>query len=172
MKPQRITKEDALEKMQIFNDDKLSLFMATVSEDGEPFVSYTPYVEDEDFNIYVVISNTVPHSFNLEANGKASVMTIEDEAKCSHIYARERFYASVKSEKIEKDDERKAKIMDIFAKRFGEDVRMFDKMPGFSMFKLIPQDSNLVLGFGSAYSISTDRKSIELKNIGHKAKHK
>ncbi len=170
-KPVRISEEDALKTLETFNDDKLSIVIASVNEHGEPFVSYSPYVEDKDFNMYIIISGGVPHAHNLATTKKASVMTIEDESKCKNIYARGRFYGQVKAEKFAEDDERKDEIMEMFVKRFGPHVKMFNKMPDFRIYKLSPVDANLVLGFGSAYKISADRKSASIKNAKHEEKH-
>ncbi len=168
MKPKRVSKKDALKIAQTFNVDKMSLFLSSVDENAQPFASYSPFVEDEEFNIYIIISDIVPHSHNLNTTKKASIMIIEDESKCDHIYARKRFYGKVQAQKMANDDEKRKKIMDLFKKRFGKEVLIFDTMSDFNIYKLILQDANLVLGFGSAFSISPNRKEIYQKSIGHK----
>ncbi len=164
--------QEALEQLDTFFDDKLSLMMATVSDDGEPFASYAPYVEDEDHNYYVYLSGSVPHSVNMSANGKVSIMMIEDEAKCDHIFGRKRFYASASAEAFSADDSRTEKINSLFAEKFDSKVKYFFKMPDFRIYKITPKDGNLVLGFGSAYKVSGDRKSTGLKSVGHNENHK
>ncbi len=161
--------KEALEQLDTFFDDKLSMMMATVSEEGEPFCSYTPYVEDEDHNYYIYISGSVPHSANMSANGKVSIMMIEDESKCEHIYARKRFYAQATAEAFSPNDERTEAINELFAKKFDSKVKYFFKMPDFRIYKITPKDGNLVLGFGAAYKVGGDRKSMGLKSVGHNA---
>ncbi len=170
-KPVRIKEEDALKRLETFNDDKQSIVISSADENGVPFVSYSPFVEDKDFNMYIIISGGVKHAHNLSKTKQASIMTIQDESQCKNIYARERFYGLVEAEKFEENDSREAEIMELFVAKFGPHVKMLTKMPDFRIYKLVPKEANLVLGFGSAYSVSVDRKSINIKNAEHEQKH-
>lgn len=169
--PQRIKVEDALKELETFCDDKHTIVMATVNEDAQPFVSYAPYVEDEDKNYYVYLSGYVPHAHNMYKTKKASIMMIEDESKCANYFGRKRLYFQVDVEKFEENDERAEKINELFTKKFGENVKFLQKMPDFRIYKLIPQQIDFVLGFGSAYKVSKDRQSLKLKNAVHEETH-
>jgi len=89
---QRITIEDAQKELVPFLQNIQSVLLSTVDRECEPFVSYSPFVEDEEGNFYVFISTAVQHSHNMNATGKAHIMFLEDESVSDHIYARRRMY--------------------------------------------------------------------------------
>ena len=163
--------EEAQKEMVSFLENIQSVLLSTVSADAEPFVSYSPYVEDEEGNFYVFISTAVNHSHNMNATKKAHIMFLEDESVTDHIYARRRMYFKADAEKFEENDERTEKIHDLFKKRFADKVSFFSMMKDFQYYKLTPKEGNFVLGFGGAYKISKDRKTLLLNEIGHTKSH-
>ena len=165
------TIEDAQKEMVPFLQNIQSVLLSTVNKDAEPFVSYSPYVEDEEGNFYVFISTAVNHSHNMNATKKAHIMFLEDESVTDHIYARRRMYFKADAEKFEEDDEREEKIHDLFKKRFGDKVSFFSMMKDSRFYKLTPRDGNFVLGFGGAYKISADRKTLKINDGGHSRSH-
>lgn len=169
--PVRISEDKALEELGTFLNDKQSLVMATVDENAEPFVSYTPYVEDEAGSYYIYISGFVAHARNLQATKKASIMFIEDESKCGHIFGRKRLSFKVDAQKFEENDARNESINKLFTEKFGNKVHFLQKMPDFRIYKLTPKSGDFVLGFGSAYKVSGDRKTLSIKDAEHKEKH-
>ncbi len=158
-----ISPKEAIEILESFHEDKQSIVMATADKNGVPFVSYAPFVEDEELNIYVMLSRHVKHAQNLVDTKIASIMSIEDESKCENIFARGRFYGQVEANKIDKVDG----VVELFVKRFGDIAGMIAKMSDFEIYKLSFVDANLVLGFGAAFNVSLDRKSAKLKSIKH-----
>ena len=168
---QRTTKEDAQKELVPFLNNIQSVLLSTVNKEGEPFVSYSPYVEDAEGNFYVFISTAVNHSHNMSATGKAHIMFLEDESVTDHIYARRRMYFKADASAFEQNDEREEKIHDLFKERFGEKVSFFSMMKDSRFYKLSPKDGNFVLGFGAAYKIASDRKSLELNDKGHSKSH-
>ena len=165
------TIEDAQNEMVPFLENIQSVLLSTVDKDAEPFVSYSPYVEDDEGNFYVFISTAVNHSHNMNATKKAHIMFLEDESVTDHIYARRRMYFRADAEKFEEDDEREEKVHDLFKKRFGDKVSFFSMMKDSRFYKLTPRDGNFVLGFGAAYKISDDRKTLSLNDKGHSTSH-
>jgi len=163
--------EEAQKEMIPFLENIQSVLLSTVDKDAEPFVSYSPYVEDEEGNFYVFISTAVNHSHNMNATKKAHIMFLEDESVTDHIYARRRMYFRADAEKFEENDERAEKIHDLFKKRFGEKVSFFSMMKDSRFYKLTPRDGNFVLGFGGAYKISADRKTLKINDGGHSRSH-
>lgn len=111
------------------------------------------------------------HSHNMSATKKAHIMFLQDESKASHIYARERMYFKVDVDKFEENDNRADGIFQLFDKKFKEKVSFFSMMKDSRIYKLIPKDGNLVLGFGSAFKISDDKKTLYLNDKGHSTSH-
>lgn len=168
---QKITIEDAQTQLVSFTKNMESLNLSTANKEGEPYASYSPFVEDEEGNFYIFISTAVAHSHNMSATGKAHIMFLEDESKSDHIYARRRMYFKAKAEKFDQNDERDEEIHFLFKEKFQDRVSFFSMMKDSRFYKLMPSDGNLVLGFGSAYKISDDRKTLSLSEAGHSRSH-
>jgi len=167
----KITIEEAQNEMVPFLKNIQSVLLSTVDKDAEPFASYSPFVEDDEGNFYVFISTAVNHSHNMNATGKAHIMFLEDESVTDHIYARRRMYFRADAEKFEENDERTEKIHNLFKERFEDKVSFFSMMKDSRFYKLTPRDGNFVLGFGGAYKISADRKTLTINDGGHSRSH-
>ena len=165
-----MSKEKAQEKLDVFLNNIRSVVLSTVDKEGEPFASYSPFVQDEEGSFYVFVSTAVQHSHNMYNTNKAHLLFIEDESATEHIYARRRLYFKAKAEKFEAQDERFEKIATLFEKRHGEEAALVRKMPDSRFYKLTPYDGNLVLGFGAAFKLDKSNKKIEeLKTMNGKA---
>ena len=167
----RISNEEAQKELDSFTNNMQSINISTVSKEWEHFVSYSPFVEDEVGNFYIFISTAVAHSHNMNATKKAHIMFLEDESKSEHIYARRRMYFQADAQKFEENDEREEKIHALFKEKFQDKVSFFSMMKDSRFYKLSPYNGNLVLGFGSAYKISPDRKILSLNDKGHSSSH-
>ena len=167
----KISIEEAQLELSSFTENIQSVNLSTVSKEGEPFASYSPFVEDKEGNIYIFISTAVAHSHNMNHNSKAHIMFLEDESVSEHIYARRRMYFKAHASKFEKNDEREKNIHNLFKEKFKDKVSFFSMMKDSRFYKLIPSEGNLVLGFGAAYKISKDRKILSLNDKGHSKSH-
>lgn len=168
-------KEEAQKELDCFLDNISTVVLSTTDKEGEPFASYSPFVEDEEGNFYVFVSTAVQHSHNMYNTQKAHLLFIEDESKTEHIYARRRLYFKAKAEKFEENDERFEKIAQLFEKRHGKQAALVRKMPDSRFYKLTPSEGNLVLGFGAAFKLDETNKKIEklqtMKGKAHGGKH-
>ena len=168
-------KEEAQKELDCFLDNISTVVLSTTDKEGEPFASYSPFVEDEEGNFYVFVSTAVQHSHNMYNTQKAHLLFIEDESKTEHIYARRRLYFKAKAEKFEENDERFEKIAQLFEKRHGKQAALVRKMPDSRFYKLTPYNGNLVLGFGAAFKLDETNKKIEklqtMNGKAHGGKH-
>lgn len=146
--------EEATKQYRTFSDLVESLMLATVDSEGNPNVSYTPFVIDEDKNIYVFVSGMSVHTKNLHANGKASAMFVEDEKETKQIFARRRLTYDCTASLVEKENSEWTLIADKFTERFGDIIGALRSLPDFRIFKLTPYKGLFVIGFGAAYRIS------------------
>lgn len=167
-----ISKEEALEKLQTFTNEIKSIILATVDENANPFSSYTPFVEDEEGNYYVCVSSLVAHSHNMATTKKAHILFLEDESKAKSVFFRKRLYFDANVEKFEPNDKRTKKISKLFVDRFGETSALILSMNDFRIYKIIPKDGSFVLGFGSAFSVSSDKKTLKVKTGKTKGRNK
>ncbi|MBD2775230.1 HugZ family protein [Iningainema tapete] len=145
--------ENALAAYQGFTDQFQSVMLSTVSADGLPNASYAPFVIDESKNIYIYVSGLSPHTQNLYAVPRVSVLFIDDESQTKQIFARRRLTFDCSASLVERDTELWNQIVDNFEARFGELIQMFRSLPDFRIFKLTPNNGRFVIGFGAAYEV-------------------
>lgn len=158
----KYTNEEIIEQFKTFADDKYSLILSTTNSKKDPLTSYSPFVQNEG-NYYICISSMLPHYINMYESKKAHVMIIEDESSASHIYARKRLYFDVSCE-LEIDEEA---IFKLFDDRYKDQLSFIRAMKDFKVFKLIPKEKSLVLGFGAAYKMDI-KGELGQKTINHK----
>lgn len=157
-----LTESEIIEQFESFDTDIMSIIISSVSSEGEPLTSYSPFVKAEGY-YYICISSNLPHFNNMMQTKKAHLMLIEDESKSSHIYARKRLYFSANCV-LEEECE---KIFELFDARYGESLSFLREMQDFKIVKILPQERSLVLGFGAAYKMGTDG-CLANKSISHK----
>ncbi|MGD1943450.1 MAG: HugZ family protein [Leptolyngbyaceae cyanobacterium] len=130
-----------------------SLMLSTISPEGQPQASYTPFVMAGDRTFYIFVSGLSNHTQNLQANAKAGILLIEDEAQAPQIFARQRLMYDCGVVLIDRHDPQWTGLADKFKTRFGNLIDMLRQLPDFQIFKLTPQAGRFVVGFGAAYEI-------------------
>lgn len=138
--------------------------LATVNEDGSPQVSYTPVALDSrGGSFYLFVSELSAHTANLKRSGAASVMLMEDEKGSEQLFARHRVTFQGTVEAVERDSEGWDLACQTYGQRFG---KLFDLLVGlkdFHMFRFVPSQIRLVVGFGAAYDVrGADWSELEL----------
>jgi len=130
-----------------------TLQMATASASGEPEASYAPFVRTGDNVFYICVSDLSRHTGHLVANGRASVLIVEDESASPQLFTRRRLVFECAAEQVERGTERWYTTMDIFERKFGEVIGLIRPLADFRMFGLMPRRGVFVKGFGQAYRI-------------------
>lgn len=148
--------EKATLEYQQFTQEFQSIVISTVNDEGIPNGSYTPFVMDEQRNIYIYVSGLSPHTQNINLNHKVSVLFIEDEAQTPQIFARRRLNYDCTATLIERETQKWLNIVEEFETRFGEIIEMLRGLADFRVFKLTPHSGRFVIGFGQAYHINGD----------------
>ncbi|MBF2063583.1 MAG: pyridoxamine 5'-phosphate oxidase family protein [Calothrix sp. C42_A2020_038] len=146
--------EVATAAYRVFVSEFQSLMLGTVSKNGIPNVSYTPFVIDESKNIYIYVSGLSTHTQNLYTAPLASVMFIEDELQSQQIFARRRLTYDCSAALVERDTELWNEVLQRYEERFGEIIKTFRDLPDFRIFQLKPNKGKFVIGFGAAYNVS------------------
>ena len=139
-----------------FTQQFKSIIISTVSTEGIPNGSYTPFIMDESKNIYIYVSGLSTHTQNIDVNPRVSVLFIEDEAKTPQIFARRRLNYNCTATLIERESDEWKGIVNKFQARFGEMIEMLRGLADFRIFKLTPYNGRFVIGFGAAYHINGD----------------
>lgn len=153
---------------------KQSLMMATVNQDCVPDVSYAPFVVDDDFNVYIFVSDIVERTRNLIANGKASLLFIEDESGCKHIFARKRVTMQAEAVSVKASDQQLPEIQQLFHDKFGEFVNLeIISKSDFHLIKMTPLEAGLTKGFGLAFRLTgKGLQEVEHLKKGHTNRNK
>ncbi|MEM1311417.1 MAG: pyridoxamine 5'-phosphate oxidase family protein [Cyanobacteria bacterium P01_H01_bin.153] len=136
-----------------FPEQVQSLMLSTLTPEGQPQASYTPFVCDRDRTFYIFVSGLSSHTQNLQSTTKAGILLIEDEAQAQQIFARRRLMYDCTVKQIDRHDVAWAGLADKFKQRFGGLVDMLRQLPDFQIFRLVPHGGRFVVGFGAAYEV-------------------
>lgn len=136
-----------------FLEDFKSLSMSTIDEKGNPFSSYAPFIKLEG-KYYVYISLMAKHTTNLKNKNTCSLFFVEDESKCSNIFARKRAMVQCNSNIIKQDSEEEVYLLNQFKRKFDNNmIIMLKDMKDFYIFEFTPFYGEAVFGFGKAYNL-------------------
>ncbi|PTP17116.1 heme utilization protein HutZ [Vibrio sp. 10N.286.51.C3] len=138
-----------------FRQDRRTLQLATVDEEGRPNVSYAPFVQNQE-GYFVLISDIARHARNLKANPQVSLMMIEDEESSKQLYARKRLTFDAQASVVERETELWTQVIGQMQERFGEIIDGLSQLQDFSLFNLKADNGLFVKGFGQAYQVSGD----------------
>ncbi|PMG98161.1 heme utilization protein HutZ [Vibrio lentus] len=138
-----------------FRQERRTLQLATVDEEGRPNVSYAPFVQNQE-GYFVLISDIARHARNLKANPQVSLMMIEDEESSKQLYARKRLTFDAQASVVERETELWTQVIDQMQERFGEIIDGLSQLQDFSLFNLKAENGLFVKGFGQAYQVSGD----------------
>ncbi len=146
------TPEQAVVKLQ---EHCGSLMMATLSDDGSPHCSYTPFCLDNN-NYLILISELALHTRNLMARPVLDIMLIQDESDANQLFARNRLTLSCDAIEISAEDPDYVRLLDQFQERHGKTVELLRQLPDFHLLRLTPREGRFVMGFGQAYELKGD----------------
>ncbi|MFA0071451.1 heme utilization protein HutZ, partial [Vibrio breoganii] len=135
-----------------FRQERRTLQLATVDEEGRPNVSYAPFVQNQE-GYFVLISDIARHARNLKANPQVSLMMIEDEESSKQLYARKRLTFDAQASVVERETELWTQVIGQMQERFGEIIDGLSQLQDFSLFKLEAENGLFVKGFGQAYQV-------------------
>lgn len=132
-----------------------TVLMATSTPDGEPEISYSPYVI-VDRVLYVFLSDLSLHTGNLKSNPRASLLFIEDESQSKNLHARRRVTYHARAVLLARDDPDWEKMLIQMENRFGEIIPLLKSLNDFHLFAMHTEDAILVRGFADAHTLSCD----------------
>jgi len=149
-------KESPEESFLQFKDSVKTLALATLTEELKPNISYAPFVEDDNGNFYLFLSQLAHHTQDLLSHSVASVLLIEDEQDTRQLFARQRITYQCQVDVVLPGDQAYALMLDALHQRFGNIVELLRNLPDFILFKLQPYHGQYVMGFGKAYNLVGD----------------
>jgi heme iron utilization protein len=140
-----------------------SLILATADKEGTPEASTTPFVQDDNSDYYIFVSQLARHTQNLEHSARASVMLLEDEGQSQQLFARRRIQLQCTVSRPE--SEQYTIIMDQFRAEHGKIMDLLSSLPDFVLYRLHPVSGQFVMGFGQAYRLKGEGLT-QLEQIG------
>lgn len=144
----RIASPDASRYRRFFERAR-TLVISSLDEEGEPFVSSSPFVEF-DGDLYIYLSRIAEHHAHLERHPRVHVMAVADESATPNPFARERVRFPCRVEKVASPHRADA-VLEQFAERFNPNVVGLLRTLDFSLFMLTPAIGRYVVGFGKAF---------------------
>ncbi|MBY6196169.1 heme utilization protein HutZ [Vibrio hangzhouensis] len=138
-----------------FRQNRKTIQLATVDEEGRPNVSYAPFVQNQE-GYFVLISQIARHARNLESNPYVSLMMIEDETESKQLFARKRLTFDAVATTVERDSDLWHQVIAQMQQRFGEIIDGLSQLQDFILFNLKAEQGLFVKGFGQAYQVSGD----------------
>ena len=150
-----------------FRQRQRTLQLATVSANGMPHASYSPYVFLPE-GYYILVSDLAQHGQNLKVCQHVSIMMIEDEDKAKSIYARRRLSFDAQAIHVERDSATWLKVLSAMEDRLGEMASNLSQLGDFHLYHLKPERGRFVKGFGKAFDI-TEEDMVDIVHLdkGH-----
>lgn len=150
---QQKNKKSLQESFISFKQKTKTLFLSTITSDGKPNASYSPFVSDDEGYLYIFVSSLASHTQDLLKSSEVSVLLAEDEKEAKQIYARQRINFLCTVEVISTDEKKYSVVLDEMENRFGNIIDLLRNLPDFILFRLTPFQGQYVKGFGKAYRL-------------------
>ena len=138
-----------------------SFHIATISREGWPEASYSPFLYQAP-EFFIFVSALASHTNNLLSNDRCSVMLIEDEARAASIHQRKRLMLNCRAVLMKQEEKEAQPVLDDMATHLGNTVSIIRQLPDFKLFRLRVAEGRYVKGFGAAYQINGDLVPVEL----------
>ncbi|MCK5829128.1 MAG: pyridoxamine 5'-phosphate oxidase family protein [Methylococcales bacterium] len=152
---------DYVQKYHQLIQNQQTLLLATVSEQGEPECSYTPYVKDQNNVFYVFVSELATHTKHMLQTSKVSVLFIQPEQETKNFFARERVVFDCVVSEINQNDALYNNQLDKMNDQFGETVGLLRSLSDFHLLALTPIKGRYIAGFGKAFAINMADGSLD-----------
>jgi putative heme iron utilization protein len=130
--------------------------LGTLSDDGIPFISMTPYALAPELGGLVIhVSALAAHTRYLRKHPRASVMVMQPEVAGEPVHALHRVTLDVLAEVLEADSPHGFTARNSYLKKF-PDVEFITELPDFRFTLLRPTNARQVAGFGAARTVDAE----------------
>ena len=147
-----------------FKSSIKTMSLSTLTDTGQPNISYAPFVTDDDGFFYVFLSQLASHTQDLLNQPVASIMLMEDEQNSRQLFARQRITYHCAINIIQSGYKTYDEILNNFESSFGSIIPLLRNLPDFILFKLSPTEGRYVEGFGKAYELAGENLT-KLKHV-------
>ncbi|MEA3404170.1 MAG: HugZ family protein [Pseudomonadota bacterium] len=150
------------QQCQDFLQSRQSLLLSTQAVSGELETSVVPFVQLNEGEFAIFVSELAQHTQNLlvleklpksNSTGLVAGLLLADESETEQMFARERLSMQLSVERITEEPLRSDTISNM-QNQFGEVVEVLRGLPDFHCFKLKVVSGRYVRGFGAAYEFA------------------
>lgn len=150
------------QQARAFRDGFHSVLLATVSAQGEPDISYAPFVLDEKESICIFVSQLARHTQNLLVQPRVSLMFVAGEQESRNLFARQRLILQCAGEQV--TGEEALPVLRQMEDELGKTVELLRSLPDFLLFRLNIESGSFIKGFGQAWSLTgNDLQVLQLR---------
>ena len=128
-----------------------SVLIATTSPEGEPDISYAPFVLDDSGRVCIYISQLARHTRNLAAQPQASLMFIAAEQESRNLFARQRLILQCTAHQVPEAETEP--VLQQMQSQFGKTLELLRSLPDFHLFRFEVETGSYIKGFGQAWSL-------------------
>ncbi len=146
-----------------FRNNFKSVVLATISSDGDPDASYTPFDVDNGGNILIFVSELAQHTKNLFHSPKISLLWIEGEEHSRNLFARRRLTLQCDATELHSGTAQWDAALTRMQQIHGKTIGVLRSLPDFHLFTLEARHGNYVRGFARAFTASGDELRSWLK---------
>ncbi len=144
-----------LPEVQEFRDSRKTLQLATISKDGLPHASYSPFAFSSE-GYFILVSDVAQHGQNLKHNKAISILMIENEDDARKLFKRRRLSFDATAQHIERESEKWHHGVQLLRERLGEIIDDLAQLGDFNLYLIAPEKGRYVKGFGQAFDVSGD----------------
>ncbi len=137
-------------------DSNKTLMLSTLSLEGNPEISYTPYIRTDNGKFYIFVSELAHHTPNLLANRQCSILFLAPESETQNLFARERVFVNCEADKVLRGTKEHDHILNKMQDEFGHIVELLRGFSDFHLFALKPVKGLYIVSFGKAFTINDD----------------
>jgi heme iron utilization protein len=130
--------------------------LGTLDDDGAPFVSMVPYAVEAASGTFVVhVSALAPHTRNLHARARASMLVMQPEVAGAPVHALPRVTLECAAMALQPDSPEWQLACAAYVRRFPE-AQYMTQLGDFMFFSLQARGARQVAGFGAARSVGAE----------------
>ena len=127
-----------------------SMQLATVDASGQPMASYAPFIQLDNGQLGIFVSDLAAHTANLRNQPVASALVIEPETQAKQIFARKRLMLECSVSMHERESAVSSQVLQAMRQRFGDIIAQLTPLADFHVFTLSITQAIYVTGFAQA----------------------
>ncbi len=149
------------QQCQAFWQARRSVILSTTNLEGGVETSVTPFIADDEGNLYIFISELARHTQNIlyllsesptASNCIISGLLVADESETEQAFARERLTLQLHPSEVFRESEAFSELLLRFEQTFGEVIPLLASLPDFHLIQLKVIKGGYVKGFGQAFT--------------------